>query len=138
MIVVDASMALRWVLADEIGEEAAAARTYVSERGGCVPGNFQSESAHGLLQAERRKRISASDASAAFTDIMELTLTVELPNPHVIVSSAREYGLTCYDAAYLALALQSGFSIATADEHLRKAARAENVLWNYSGSERRA
>ena len=131
MIVVDASMALRWVLADEIGEEAVAARTYVSERGGFVPGNFQTEVVNGLLQAERRKRISASDASAAITDIMELPLTVELPNPHVIVSSAREYGLTGYDAAYLALALQSGFPIATADERLRKAARAAKVLWNY-------
>ena len=131
MIVIDASLALRWVLADEVGAEAVAARTYVSERGGCVPGNFQTEVAHGLLQAERRKRISESDASAALADILDLALTVELPNPHVIVSSAREYGLTGYDAAYLALALQSGTPIATADEHLRKAANSAKVLWNY-------
>ena len=130
MIVIDASMALRWVLAEELESEAIAARLYVGERGGCVPGNFQTEVAHGLLQAERRKRITASDASAALADIMELALKVELPNPHVIVSSAREYGLTSYDAAYLALALQSGYPLATGDEQLRKAARNAKLLWN--------
>ena len=129
MIVIDASMALRWVLAEELESEAIAARLYVGERGGCVPGNFQTEVAHGLLQAERRKRITASDASAALADIMELALKVELPNPHVIVSSAREYGLTGYDAAYLALALQAGIPIATVDEQLRGAARSARVLW---------
>ena len=129
MIVIDASMALRWVLAEELESEATAARLYVGERGGYVPGNFQTEVAHGLLQAERRKRITASDASAALADIMELALKVELPNPHVIVSSAREYGLTGYDAAYLALALQVGIPIATVDEQLRNAARSARVLW---------
>ncbi len=130
MIVIDASMALRWVLAEELEPEAIAARLYVGEQGGYVPGNFQTEVAHGLLQAERRKRITASDASAALADIMELALKVELPNPHVIVSSAREYGLTSYDAAYLALALQSGYPLATGDEQLRKAARNAKLLWN--------
>ncbi len=130
MIVVDASMVLGWALAEELGAEAVAARAYVSEFGGYVPGNFHTEVAHGLLQAERRKRITASDASAALADILDLALTVEPPNPHVIVSSAREYGLTGSDAAYLALALQSGYPLATGDEQLRKAARNAKLLWD--------
>ncbi|HTU69877.1 MAG TPA: type II toxin-antitoxin system VapC family toxin [Candidatus Baltobacteraceae bacterium] len=129
MIVVDASMALRWVLAEEIDAEVIAARTYVSEHGACVPGNFQTEVVHGLLQAERRKRISSSDASAALTDIMDFALTVELPDPHLITITARDHSLTGYDAAYLALALQSGIPLATVDGTLRAAARAAKVLW---------
>lgn len=129
MIVVDASTALRWVLAEEVGSDAAAALDYVTENGGCVPGNFQSEIAHGLLQAERRRRISASTVSAALSDMLALSLRVELPDPHVVVSTARDYGLTGYDGAYLALALQSGLPLATADEHLGKAARSAKVLW---------
>ncbi|HVA27708.1 MAG TPA: type II toxin-antitoxin system VapC family toxin [Candidatus Baltobacteraceae bacterium] len=129
MIVVDASLALRWFLDKDITREAAAALDYVGEQGGRVPGNFQSEIAHGLNQAERRGRVSATDVSAALSEILALPLTVELPDAHVVVATARDFGLTGYDAAYLALAMQSGVPLATVDEQLRKAARSAKALW---------
>ena len=129
MIVVDASLALRWFFDKDITPENDAALDYVEAHGGCVPGNFQSEVAHGLVQAERRKRVSTSDVSAALSDILSLDLVVDLPDAHVVVATARDFGLTGYDATYLALAMQSGLSLATVDENLRKAARSAKVLW---------
>ena len=131
MIVVDASMALRWVLAEREQAEATAALDYISTNGGQVPGNFQSEVAHGLLQAERHNRISARDVSVGLSEIAALPLAVQLPDVHVVVATARQYGLTGYDGAYLALALQSSLPLATVDERLRKAARSAGVLWRY-------
>jgi predicted nucleic acid-binding protein len=129
VIVIDASLALRWFLEKDVSVDVSAALDYIAQNGGCVPGNFQSEVAHGLLQAERRQRISTADVSAALSDVLSLDLTVDLPDAHVVVATARDFGLTGYDATYLALATQSGLSLATVDEHLRKAARSAKALW---------
>jgi predicted nucleic acid-binding protein len=40
---------------------------------------------------------------------------------------AREQGLSSYDAAYLDLAMQNGFQIATLDQSLQKAATRKGV-----------
>ena len=44
-----------------------------------------------------------------------------------IASLAFKHGLTTYDAAYLALALDEGLPLATLDKELAAAARAEKV-----------
>ena len=124
-------MALRWVLAEGERAEEGAALDYISTNGGQVPGNFQSEVAHGLLQAERHNRISARDVTVSLSEIAALPLAVQLPDVHVVIATAREYGLSGYDGAYLALALQSNLPLATVDERLRKAARSAGVLWRY-------
>ena len=131
MIVVDASLALRWVLLEEPSRESLAALDYVTENGAYVPGNFQSEVAHGLLQAERRGRLTATDVSAALSDILALPFQIDLPDPHVLVATARQYSLTGYDAAYLALAAKTASPLATIDEALRKAARSAKLLWKF-------
>ncbi|MHB8433010.1 MAG: type II toxin-antitoxin system VapC family toxin [Candidatus Tyrphobacter sp.] len=129
MIAVDASIALAWALQEREHADAAAALAYVTEHGAYVPGNFHSEIAHALLQAERRRRLSETDVTEALSALLALPLTVELPDPHVIASVARAHGLTCYDASYLALALQAQLPLATVDAGLTAAARAAKCLW---------
>lgn len=129
MIVVDASTALAWVLREREHADTAAALDYVSENGGCVPGNFHSEVAHGLLLAERKKRITEADVAHILSDLLALPLSVELPDVHVIIATARTYGLTCYDASYLALALQSHLPLATVDTNLAAAAKSAKCAW---------
>lgn len=129
MIVIDASIALSWALQEREQADVAAALDYAGESGAYVPGNFYAEVANGLLQAERRRRITESDVAEALANIIALRLTVELPDPHVIVSSARLHGLTCYDASYLALALRVHLPLATADAHLAAAAKSAKCLW---------
>lgn len=129
MIVLDASVALAWALQEHEHASAVAALEYAAEHGGHVPGNFASEIAHGLLQAERRKRITEADVADILSSILDLPLAVQLPNPHVVVSLARAHGLTAYDAAYLALALQTQLPLATVDATLGEAAKATKCFW---------
>jgi len=129
VIVIDASVALAWALQEREHADVAATLDYVSEHGAYIPGNFQSEVANGLLQAERRKRISETDVTEALVNILALPLTVELPDARVMVSTARAHGLTCYDASYLALALQTHLPLATVDAALGAAAKAAKCAW---------
>lgn len=129
MIVIDASIALASALQEREHADVSAALDYVGEHGAYVPGGFQSEVANGLLQAERRKRLTETEITEALGNILALPLTVELPDPHVVISLARAHGLTCYDASYLAIALQLRVPLATLDDHLRRAALATKSSW---------
>ncbi len=129
MIVIDASLALAWALQEREHAETVAALDYVSEHGAYVPGNFRTEVVHGVLQAERKKRLGAMEASELLADIFALDLNVELPDPHVVVAAARAYGLSAYDAVYLALAQRLHLPLATADPTLVAAARTAKCLW---------
>ncbi len=115
---------------DESEAYADAAVSFLSSAGATVPGNFYSEVANGLLQAERRRRIDEGRAAAALTDILALPLAVEFPNPHIAMKLAREHRLSCYDAFYLALALQLSRPLATVDNELAVVARALELLWH--------
>jgi predicted nucleic acid-binding protein len=129
VIVIDASIALAWGLREREHADVAAALDYVSEHGAYVPGNFQSEVSHALLQAERKKRIGEADVAQILSDILALSLPVELPDPHVVVAAARAHGLTCYEASYLALALQLHLPLATVDATLGAAAKSAKCAW---------
>jgi predicted nucleic acid-binding protein len=130
VIVIDASLVLRANLGEEDATEAFAALDYLNGEKGYVPGNFQTEVVHGLLKAERRGRISATDVAAILSDVLSLRVEVALPDSQIVAVTAREHKLSAYDGAYLALATKMALPLATLDERLRKAARAEKVLWS--------
>ena len=133
MIVVDASIALAWALQEREHAHVTAALQRAAEQGGFVPGNFQTEVAHALLQAERKKRLTAADVAEALGYILDLPLAVQMPSPYSVVAIAREYGLAGYDAAYLALAIQSQLPLATIDPSLAAAAKAAKCAWKPKG-----
>jgi predicted nucleic acid-binding protein len=128
VIVIDASVALAWFLEPEESSHRAALR-YVENYGGVVPGNFQSEVVHGLLRAERLGRVAQSDAQEALDQLLDLSLDVDLPDPRQVMLVARDHQLTGYDAAYLAVALRLERPLASADNPLRRAAQAADLLW---------
>ena len=129
MIVIDACTVISWVLEDENNVEADAVLEYAAQHGALVPGNFSSEVTHALLRAERRGRTDEITADIALAEIFELPLTVELPDPRTILTLARAHGLTCYDASYLALALQAQVPLATVDKTLHAAAISTTCAW---------
>jgi predicted nucleic acid-binding protein len=129
VIVVDASLALSWLLEERGLPEAERALDIVAESGASAPGNFQSEVVHGLLQAERHGRIDASRASSALAELLALPISIEFPDPQAVLSVARSFHLTGYDATYLTLAMQLHVRLATADADLRKAAQIAKLLW---------
>lgn len=85
---------------------------------------------HGFLRAERQGRIKPREAANALAALLDLSLTVDLPDPLNVMSLARELRLTGYDATYLALAIKYDLPVATAGAVLAKAARAMNLLWD--------
>ena|SRR5581483_9579176 len=132
MIVVDASMAISWLIEDDSSRETESTLDFATSKGSFVPGNFYSEITHALLKAERHGRIDDGIAASALDMILSIRFTTEFPIQHVVLNLARAHGLTAYDASYLAVALQRGLPLATKDTHLRNIAQKLNLAWNIS------
>jgi predicted nucleic acid-binding protein len=118
-------VALAWAFEDEADEHADAALEAMMENGAAVPGLWGFEVVNALVVGERRGRIAAAD-SARFLELLRgLPIEVEeapLSRLTEVLPVARERGLSAYDAAYLAVAMRRGLSLATQDTALRKAA----------------
>lgn len=82
-----------------------------------------------FVSFSRRRRIS--EQIAEYLSLLKaLPIRVEAQNLWSNVdleSLARRRNLAAYDAAYLNLALQTDFALATSDELLQQAARAEGI-----------
>jgi predicted nucleic acid-binding protein len=130
-VIVDASIALAWCLADEADELAERALELVAAEGAAAAVHWPLEVANGLLTAERRGRLTASDASRAGKLLHDLDIEivpVELSTATgSVLDIARRHGLSAYDAAYLGLAWFRAAPLATLDRPLREASIAEGV-----------
>jgi predicted nucleic acid-binding protein len=117
MLVVDASVALKWYLKEEGRPEAMALR----KRGDIIaPELIISETVNGLWKTVRRKLIPREQVDAAvrvlrkpFTDLVPLH---ELAESAWVI--AHELDHPAYDAFYLALAEREGCAFVTADARL--------------------
>ena len=120
-LVVDASVAVKWVLNEEGSDRASALR---DQTGLVAPSLIASEIGNALWKAERRGDISRDDAIAAMRSILgpfdtlapnetlhmrALELAVDLQHP-------------IYDCFYLALAERENATLLTADARLMAAA----------------
>lgn len=118
----DASITLAWCFQDQVSPLAEAALERLVAEGALVPELWPFEVANALRGAERRERITQAQAIRFGQLLGQRPITVEEPGPERILGSvlalARTASLTVYDAAYLALALEAGMPLATADEQL--------------------
>jgi predicted nucleic acid-binding protein len=123
MIVLDASVTLKWIFGDEEGGEKA--RLY---KEGHMTGE-ETVAVHSLFFYEianvlaTKTRLSTKDASEAFSLIWDFDLEVfsfglDEFSEGIILS--RQYGITLYDAAYIVLAKKMGCPFITADKILYK------------------
>ncbi len=137
MFVLDASVAIAWVVGDERPAQAEAAAARHEGGRAVVPSLWISEVANGLLVAERQRRIPRRAAERAIALLGRLPIEVvpetweALPR---IYGLGSELGLAAYDATYLDLALEAGLPLATLDEDLRRAARTKRVALLIPGS----
>ncbi len=85
---------------------------------------WNSEFANVFLKLERQKKLSPVSASGAVSLACELGLDVDrqTPDPDRLLTLARTYGLSAYDATYLELALRRGVPLACCDGGLKAAA----------------
>ena len=133
-LVVDASMALSWLLARAEADEAALAvevLALVAQQGAEVPSLWYLEIANTVLVLERARRVASRDAEVFLSDLNRLTIRQDTAPVGAlqaeILALARTHGLTAYDASYLELARRTGSTLATFDRRLASACRQAGV-----------
>ena len=128
-LVVDASVGAAWFLPDEATAftEAALAATATGEV--WVPALWLLEIGNMLLNAQRRKRITAvkREELAQAASALRLRIDREPVSIAAIDLLAARHQLSSYDAAYLELALRRKIPLATLDAALLKAMPKEGV-----------
>ncbi len=130
-LVLDTSVTMAWVYADEMSRPVREVFDQVTESGAWVPSLWRLEIANVLEMGVRRGRHDAAFLEMTLADLTLLSIQVD---PHTndrawgaTLRLAERHRLTAYDAAYLELALRRGLPLATLDRELRVAAKAENV-----------
>lgn len=129
-VIVDASIALSWVLPMESPHQTIALRNRAAENPSMellVPPTFWYEVSNSLWVSIRRSRINHDDAMAFLEMLAEFRFELWTPNPGDCVSLALFNNMSAYDCAYLALATDTGSTLWTVDRQLAAAARDAGV-----------
>ena len=126
--VLDASIALGWMLDRPVPARASQARKFIIAGAiPVVPGLWRHEVSNAVVISERRGRLTADQVKTLTADLEEFSDVVEVDvlmvRASLLIETARRTSLTAYDAAYLELASRRKLPLATLDEKLREAAR---------------
>lgn len=128
ILVIDPSVATKWFLSDE--KNAAADRILDRITGGddaWAPEIFRWEIQSALLTAQRASRIDAEETAEALRMLRDLPVRLDTTGERFMAGAelqlATVYGLSIYDAAYLACAADIGAELVTADGALEHAGR---------------
>ena len=124
--VIDASIVLSWCFPDENSVLVRrVADMFELGDTALAPAFWPHEVLNALLVGERRRRISKDLVRNFLDDLSVLPIELQqVPSAAVfdrVQRLSREHGLTTYDAAYLALALDLKLPLATLDEDLMRA-----------------
>jgi len=125
-LVVDSSIALTWLFADELTSATAELLERLNAETGVVPDLWFLEIANVLSLAERRGRIPADRSAEFIIQLSKLDLEIDTECSKRafthLLPLCRSHQLTSYDAVYLDLAFRRSLPLATLDEALRRAA----------------
>jgi predicted nucleic acid-binding protein len=120
-----------WCFQDKADARTEAALEALADGEAFVPAIWPLEVANVLLVAERRDRLSRAEIGRFVKLLGALPIVVEeIPFSLAmsdVLSRAREYGLSAYDAAYFNLAARRGLPLATRDSALQAACRKGGV-----------
>jgi|SRR5437899_3313887 len=120
--VLDASVALKWVLPEPLADKALQLRDDYQQQIHelLAPDVFPAEIAHALARAERRKIIAVGQAAALTANVMRtspvLVSYIPLLPRALDIASAMRIGV--YDCLYVALAERENCEFVTADDKL--------------------
>jgi predicted nucleic acid-binding protein len=134
--VLDASIAGAWLFEDErswlFEDERSAFTEFLFDRldreRAIVPTLWWFEVRNLAAMNERRGRVTPTQTELFLLKMQDLAIERDdLPVSDDLLRLARQHRLTVYDAAYLELAQRLGVELATLDQRLVNAARAEGV-----------
>ena len=127
--VIDCSVCLAWYIGDE--SSAFCDRLGLAVHGSevWVPTLWRAELITALINAERRKRLTADQRKAIVENAAGLPLRTDHDVPSIVELNAlaSRYELTPYDAIYFELARRRSVALATLDVALVRAARKARV-----------
>ena len=127
-LVIDASIAAVWFLPDENDERADDILDRLNHENAVVPSLFWFEIRNILIKAHKRRRLNETGLRKAIAHLRNLPLDDQgSGNDSLILSLCLKEGLTAYDASYLALAMERGIPMVTADQALEAAAARNGV-----------
>jgi len=135
LVVVDASVVLKWQLDDEeYIPQATALRNDFYAQGAIkaiAPHLLIYEVVNGVLTATRRKRLDSYKALHVLDNLMKLRVELREVEPGRVLELAMEHNLAAYDAAYLVLAESEGCELWTGDRPFYQAVKGElpRVKW---------
>jgi predicted nucleic acid-binding protein len=128
--VIDASVVAGWVLPTQATPYANSVMRLLRQGSLCeAPDLLHWECVNILLTQTRRGRLTQQQAEEALRLIADVRICHEshFTTENMLLSLGVCYGLTCYDAMYLALALQRSLPIASIDVALCTAAEKAGV-----------
>ncbi|HET9406459.1 MAG TPA: type II toxin-antitoxin system VapC family toxin [Candidatus Sulfotelmatobacter sp.] len=130
-LVIDSSIALAWIYFDETTEPVRKVYERLIQGSAWVPALWRLEVANVLETGVRRKRHHAAFRDSTLADLSLLPIQLDPEtDTHAwseTLKLAVKHQLTLYDGAYLELALRRGLPLASLDQDLRAAAKAENL-----------
>ena len=130
-LVLDASIAMTWCYPDEHSDFAYSVLDTLEHRPAMVPALWAMEVANALAVGESRRRLTSSDIARFFELLQGLPIETDTQTASRALTDtlqlARTHGLSAYDAAYLELAMREGWTLATLDRQLKRAAKAVGV-----------
>jgi predicted nucleic acid-binding protein len=123
--VLDASMAVSFVLDDEFTAQSKRVLALVAREGAMVPAVWEGEVLNALRSAEKRGRLSPAALANAVHGLAALPIERDhQPADGLrLTTLAREFELSVYDAMYLALSLDQNLPLAALDARLVAAAK---------------
>jgi predicted nucleic acid-binding protein len=124
-IVIDASVALKWVL-DE--DDSDLARELALHEALVAPDLIYAECANSLWVKVRRKQLTATQAANALTAIQATPIRAVATQHHTASALAIAFELdrTAYDCLYLAVAVSERLVFVTADQAFARSAHAHS------------
>jgi predicted nucleic acid-binding protein/antitoxin component of MazEF toxin-antitoxin module len=126
-LVIDASLTVAWLFADERADAPQAILRRVAAEGALVPSLWRLEVANVLRNAVRQKRSDLGYATRCLERLGRLEIVVDPETDSHAWGRTRqlsaEHDLTVYDAAYLELAIRRRRPLASRDGALIKAGR---------------
>lgn len=124
-MVVDASVALSWVLPAEDTEQALSLRSHALNNLQMillVPPTFWYEVTNVLWVATRRQRLSNQNAQKALDLLIDFEFTIWAADLKHCLKLSLNHNLSVYDTAYLDLAIAQQATLWTMDQRLKKIA----------------
>ena len=125
-LVIDASILAAWFLDEKSDPRIEIAFDTVARVETLAPNLFYYEIRNALLVSEQRNRITEVMSAAFLRDLGLLPIRLEpAGDDAILMTLARKWKRTVYEAAYLELAKREALPLATLDRDLEKAAIAE-------------